>query len=65
MKLPKSRECGENFTDERNLQTHMKKHKSRGSIKCEKFEKTFDEDWKMRAHLKSHGEHLCETCKKL
>ena len=34
------------------------------SIKCEKCEKTFDEEWKMRAHLKNHKEHLCETCDK-
>ena len=46
------------------IKPHMKKHRSSKSIKCEKCEKTFDEEWKMRAHLKNHREHVCETCDK-
>ena len=54
--------CGENFSNARDIGNHMKKHRPVGSIKCNKCERMFDEEWKMVAHLKTHI--LCNICGK-
>ena len=54
--------CGESFSNARDLGNHMKKHRSVGTIKCNKCERMFDEEWKMTAHLKTHI--ICNICEK-
>ena len=55
--------CGESFSNARDLENHMEKHRSVESTKCIKCERMFDEDFKMIAHLKTHI--FCNICEKL
>ena len=60
----KCHECGENFSNSRDLKNHVKKHIPLVPIKCTKCERMFDKEWKMNAHLKTHKMHACENCDK-
>ena len=62
--LTKCNECGENFRNVRDLKQHVKKHILVEHIECEKCERMFDEEWKMKAHLRTHKLHSCENCEK-
>ena len=60
--LTKCNECGENFSNVRDLKNHVKKHIQVEPIKCEKCERMFDKEWKMKAHLRTHKLHSCGSC---
>ena len=62
--LTKCNECGENFRNVRDLKQHVKKHNLVEHIESEKCERMFDEEWKMKAHLRTHKLHSCENCEK-
>ena len=47
----------------------FKKHKDEHQIKqdvfnCSKCDKTFNEDWKLNAHMKLHKNYQCDQCSK-
>ena len=42
----------------------MSNHSKKGKFKCDDCEKSFNEEWKLNAHKKSHAVHYCDHCEK-
>ena len=54
----------DSFPLKNDLTEHIKT-KHAWFLKCAKCGKVFDEEWKLRAHIKNHKEYLCENCEKV
>jgi hypothetical protein len=47
------------------LKKHKSEHEPQYEVnKCGQYEKTFDEEWKMNAHMKSYKNYPCSQCGK-
>ena len=61
----KRNNCDESIGKEVDLKKHKNRQKSTNVVfKCEKCGKEFSEEWKLRAHVKTHGNYKCEKCDK-
>ena len=63
--IPKCDLCDEVFPTKSNLIKHDKIiHRKHGQFECKKCDKAFSEEWKLKAHEKSHKKYTCEKCNK-
>ena len=61
----KCNKCKVNLENVTNVKKHKNVQKAKTMIfKCEKCEKEFYEEWKLRAHVKIHNKIKCEQCEK-
>ena len=57
--------CDKCFTKFKDFKKHKGEHKLENEIfKCGQCGRTFDEDWKMNAHMKTHNNYNCGQCEK-
>ena len=59
--------CEEGYASKREFMKHKKCHMSvlPGKSKCDDCDKTFNEKWKLNAHVKIHKKFPCEKCEKV
>ena len=51
---------------QRDLKEHRRReHASVGTISCDECDMLFKEEWKLRAHVKSHKKYACDHCDKI
>ena len=57
--------CEQQFEKQGDLKEHRtKQHASVGTFSCDECDKLFTEEWKLKAHVKSHNRFSCELCDK-
>ena len=56
-------ECDLIFTTLGELRKYERSHKSsNGPFQCDKCERVFNEEWKLKVHRNIHGNYACENC---
>jgi hypothetical protein len=57
--------CKKDFESFKDLKKHKSEHETQNEIfTCSLCERTFNEDWKMNAHMKMHKNYNCDQCGK-
>ena len=55
--------CDKKLKNQKESQEHIKEHRRNdGPFSCEVCKRVFDEEWKLRAHKKSHSGIKCDLC---
>ena len=61
----KCNKCDQEFANAHSLKTHKKIHaQSCMPLRCDDCEKTFNEEWKLTAHIRTHKKYSCDQCDK-
>ena len=57
--------CKQSFQTLKDFKKHKEEHHSKQDVfNCSKCDKTFNEDWKLNAHMKLHKNYQCDQCSK-
>ena len=57
--------CDKSFKTYKDLKKHKSEHEVTNEVyECSQCDKTFNEDWKMNAHIKTHQKFKCDKCDK-
>ena len=58
--------CEQRFEKQEDLKEHKRnQHASDGKFVCEQCDKSFAEEWKLTAHIKTHKSYPCNQCDKI
>ena len=58
--------CEQRFDKQGDLKEHKRNHHvSDGNFVCEQCDKSFAEEWKLTAHIKTHKSYPCNQCDKI
>ena len=59
------KKCEKEFESPNDLRMHVNEHKiEKDTFKCNLCGRSFNEEWKLNAHDKSHHQHSCDICDK-
>ena len=53
--------CNETFKRKKDLQKHREQHSDVGVIQCKDCDNIFDQEWKIKAHIKNHKSQCYKT----
>ena len=56
--------CDVELGNKKELQKHKRNLHTNDSFQCSECEQTFNEEWKLNAHLKSHKKYSCDYCER-